>query len=330
MKPTLLIVGGAGYIGSHMVKRLAREACRALVLDNLSSGHKGAVTNAELIAGDSGDAALLDSLFATQRIDAVMHFASFIQVGESVIEPAKYYDNNVARTLILLDAMRRHGVRDFIFSSTAAVFGNPQTIPIDETHPMQPINPYGKSKRMVESILEDYSRAYGLRSVSLRYFNAAGADPEGALGECHDPETHLIPLVLQVASGRRPHISVFGVDYDTPDGSCVRDYIHICDLAEAHLAALQYIRAGGESGAFNLGTGKGYSVLEVIETARRITGHAIPVRLEPRREGDPATLIADGSRARDTLRWLPARSDLDTIVADAWAWERRLAAGAIF
>jgi UDP-glucose 4-epimerase len=252
-----------------------------------------------------------------------MHFASLIQVGESVVEPAKYYANNVATTLTLLDAMRGAGVLRFIFSSTAAVYGDPEYVPINEAHPKNPINPYGRSKWMVEQVLEDYDRAYGLKSVCLRYFNAAGADSEGELGERHVPETHLIPLVLQAASGRRDAIYVFGTDYNTPDGTCIRDYIHVADLCDAHALALQRLLEGGESGHFNLGNGQGFSVKEVIDTARRVTGRAIPVRYEARRAGDPPRLVADAGLARAQLGWQPKRADLETIVADAWAWERK-------
>ena len=269
---------------------------------------------------------IVDRLLADVRPAAVMHFASCIQVGKSVVDPAKYYRNNVAATQVLLDGMRAHGVSRFLFSSTAAIFGDPRYVPIDEAHPKAPINPYGRSKWFVEQMLEDYDRAYGLRSVCLRYFNAAGADPEGELGECHEPETHLVPLVLQVASGRRPHITVYGEDYATPDGTCIRDYIHVDDLAEAHLLALRQLLEGGASARFNLGNGSGYSVREVIEAVRRVTGHPVPVVAGARREGDPPVLVADARAARLALGWQPRHADLDTIVAHAWAWERRRAA----
>lgn len=320
----ILVVGGAGYIGSHMVKHLCREDAQVTVLDDLSSGYRDAVVaGAELVVGSAADAGLLATLFAQQRFDAVMHFASFIQVGESVADPAKYYANNVATTLTLLDAMRQADVRRFIFSSTAAVYGDPSYVPIDEAHPKQPINPYGRSKWMVEQVLEDYDRAYGLKSVCLRYFNAAGADPEGELGERHVPETHLIPLVLQAASGRREAISVFGTDYDTLDGTCIRDYIHVADLCEAHARALDYLLAGGDSARFNLGNGHGFSVQEVIDTARRVTGREIAVRYEVRRPGDPARLVADSRKACEVLGWQPRRAELDLIIADAWGWEQK-------
>ena len=327
-EPTILIVGGAGYIGSHMVKLLRRSGFRAVVADDLSSGRREAVPGVDLQVGDIGDAGFVDTLLATVQPAAVMHFASFIQVGESVADPAKYYRNNVTATQTLLDGMRAHGIARFIFSSTAAIFGEPAYVPIDEAHPKQPINPYGRSKWFVEQLLEDYDRAYRLKSVCLRYFNAAGADPDGELGECHEPETHLLPLILQVASGRRPHIGVYGEDYATPDGTCVRDYIHVSDLCDAHLLALRQLLAGGGSARYNLGNGNGYSVREVIDAARRVTGHPIPVVMGPRREGDPPVLVADARLARATLGWQPRFGDLDTIVAHAWAWERRHAAWA--
>lgn len=319
----VLVVGGAGYIGSHMVKRLADLGCEVVTLDNLSGGHRDAVVAGEFVHGDIADRTLLDQLFASRRFDAVMHFASFIQVGESMREPIKYYQNNVTNTLNLLNAMQTFGVKRFIFSSTAAIFGEPEYTPIDEAHPRRPINPYGRTKLMVEEALADYDRAYGLKSVCLRYFNAAGADPEGQLGERHDPETHLIPLVLQAASGRRPHISVFGRDYDTPDGSCIRDYIHIVDLCEAHWLGLQYLMAGGDSRAYNLGNGNGFSVQEVIDTAREVTGREIAVVDGPRREGDPARLVADSTKVRQELGWSPRYPDLAEIVRHAWQWESK-------
>lgn len=320
----ILIVGGAGYIGSHMVKHLIRAGKEVTVVDDLSSGYRDAVVaGAELIVGSVANAGLLDTLFAQQRFDVVMHFASFIQVGESVVKPAKYYANNVLATLTLLDAMLEAGVSRFIFSSTAAVYGDPSYIPIDEAHPKNPINPYGRTKWMVEQVLDDYDRAYGLKSVCLRYFNAAGADPEGELGERHVPETHLIPLVLQAASGRREQVSVFGTDYDTPDGTCIRDYIHVADLCEAHALAIDYLLAGGESARFNLGNGQGFSVQEVIDTARKVTGRNINVRYESRRAGDPARLVADSRLAQQVLGWEPKRAALETIIADAWSWEQK-------
>jgi UDP-glucose 4-epimerase len=323
-KPRVLVIGGAGYIGSHMLKMLGQHGCAVTTLDDLSSGHRDAVLCGEFVQGNFGDHAVLDALMSN-RFDAVMHFASFIQVGESVQHPDKYYRNNLTYTLGLLDAMRAHGVSKFIFSSTAATFGEPKYTPIDEQHPQQPINPYGRTKLMVEQALADYDKAYGMKSVCLRYFNAAGADPEGQLGERHDPETHLIPLVLQAASGRRPHISVFGRDYDTPDGTCIRDYIHIQDLCSAHWLALQSLMNGADSQAYNLGNGNGFSVQEVIDTAEQVTGRKIPVVNAARREGDPARLVADSTLARKQMGWQPQYADLATIIEHAWKWEMRAA-----
>jgi len=321
----LLVVGGAGYIGSHMVKHLLRRGCDVVTFDNLSTGHRDAVLGGEFVLGDLADPGALDALFSQHTFDAVFHFASFIQVGESVKEPAKYYANNIVNTLNLLDAMVAHGVGRFVFSSAAAVYSEPAYTPIDEAHPKQPINPYGKTKWMVEQILEDYDRAYGLRSIALRYFNAAGADSEGQLAERHDPETHLIPLVLQAASGRRPPISVFGRDYDTPDGTCVRDYIHVSDLADAHWLALDKLMRGAGSAAYNLGNGNGFPVQQVIKTAATVTGRTIPVVDAPRRDGDPARLVADSAAARRALGWQPRRFDVETIIEDAWKWEEKSA-----
>jgi UDP-glucose 4-epimerase len=321
----VLVVGGAGYIGSQMVKNLIAAGHLTWTLDNLSSGRREAVLGGHWIQGDLDDGVLLDRVFGTERLDAVMHFASLIQVSESISMPGKYYRNNVVATLNLLEAMVRHRVGRFIFSSSAAVFGEPQYVPLDESHPKNPINPYGRTKWMVEQMLADFDRAHGLKSVSLRYFNAAGADPEGHIGETHEPETHLIPLVLQAASRRRAHITVFGDDYATPDGTCIRDFVHVDDLAQAHLLALDYLGAGGASTAFNLGNGDGFSVRQVISTAEHVTGTRIPVRMEGRREGDPARLVADSGRMRRELGWRPRFNDLRTIITHAWQWERRLA-----
>lgn len=323
---TILVVGGAGYIGSHMVKQLRRAGFAVVVTDDLSHGHPDAVGDTPLHIGDIGDAAFVDALLREVKPSAVTHFASFIQVGESIADPAKYYRNNVTATQTLLDGMCAHGITRLIFSSTAAVFGEPQYVPIDEAHPKVPINPYGRSKWFVEQMLEDYDRAYGLKSVSLRYFNAAGADPEGELGERRAPETHLIPLILQVASGRRAQIDIYGDDYATPDGTCVRDYIHVEDLCSAHLLALRQLLDGAESARYNLGNGNGFSVREVIESVRRVTGSAIPVSIGPRRAGDPPALVADASAARRALGWQPRYVELDTIVAHAWVCEQRVAA----
>jgi len=318
---TILVVGGAGYIGAHMVKMLLSVGYRVVTLDNLSGGYRDAVLGGDFVFGDIADRQTLERLFAGYRFDGVMHFASFIQVGESVQNPGKYYQNNVAATLNLLDAMVAHGVKHFIFSSSAAIFGEPHYTPLDEQHPKQPINPYGLSKWMIEQILADYDLAYGLKSVCLRYFNAAGADPEGELGERHVPESHLIPLVLQAASGRREAITVYGQDYDTPDGTCIRDYIHINDLCQAHLLALEQLLSGAESAAYNLGNGAGFSVKQVIDVAKEVTGKTIPVLMGERRGGDPARLVADSKKAQTVLAWQPQYADLATIIAHAWQWE---------
>jgi UDP-glucose 4-epimerase len=319
----ILVVGGAGYIGSHMVKRLMRGGHEVVTLDDLSTGYRDAVLGGGFIQGSIADRALLDRLFSEQRFEAVFHFASFILVGESVTDPAKYYANNLANTLNLLDAMVRHEINHLVFSSSAAIFGEPRNMRIDEDHPVAPINPYGASKAMVEQILCDYDRAYGLKSVSLRYFNACGADPEGELGERHDPETHLIPLALQAVSGRRDSLTIYGRDYDTPDGTCIRDYVHICDLCDAHLLALEYLRNGAASNAFNLGNGDGFSVQQVIDTVSTVTNKKVRVNDGPRRLGDPARLVADAGKANKTLGWRPQFSDLNVIVSHAWAWETK-------
>lgn len=319
---SVLVVGGAGYIGSHMVKRLVTAGCRVATLDNLSGGHRDAVLHGEFIEGDLADRALLQQLFSTRNFDADMHFASLIQIGESVQHPAKYYENNVVKSLNLLEAMRVGGVTKRVFSSTAAIFGEPQAAAIDESHPKNPINPCGRTKLVVEQALADHDRAYGLKSVCLRYFKAAGADPQGELGERHAPKTRLIPLVLQAASGRRPNVSVLERDYDTPDGTCIRDYIHVADLCEAHRLALQALAEGAGFQAFNLGNGNGFSVQEVIDTARRVTGRQIDVTDLPRLAGDPARLVADARLAREKLGWRPEHGDLGTIAEHAWRWER--------
>jgi len=317
----ILVVGGAGYIGSHMVKKLANAGNAVITLDNLSYGYRDAVKYGEFVEGDLGDDAVLDNIFNAGDIDAVMHFAGFIQVGESMTKPSMYYHNNVANTLTLLDAMLRFDVKNFIFSSTAAIFGEPEYTPIDEKHNKQPINPYGHSKLMIEQVLDDYDAAYDLRSTCLRYFNAAGADPDGELGERHVPETHLIPLILQAASGRREDIKVFGDDYETDDGTCVRDYIHINDLCDAHLLALKKMMKDDQSARYNLGNGKGFSVKQVIDVAKEISGNDFKVSIEPRRAGDPAVLVADATLARQQLNWQPKFADLKNIVQSAWNWE---------
>jgi len=317
----ILVVGGAGYIGSHMVKHLSDANIEVITLDNLSCGYRDAVKYGEFIEGDLGEKAVLNQLFSDHQIDAVMHFAAFIEVGESVLDPAKYYKNNVCNTQVLLDAMVQHDIKYFIFSSTAAIFGEPKYTPIDERHPKDPINPYGRSKLMVEQILEDYDKAYGIKSTCLRYFNAAGADPEGQLGERHNPETHLVPLILQAASGRRADIKIFGNDYATDDGTCVRDYIHINDLCTAHLLALKNMQTTDQSAAYNLGNGKGFSVKNVIETTKKITGKDFSVIETERRDGDPAVLVADASLAQTELNWTPEFHSLETIIETAWNWE---------
>lgn len=325
----ILVVGGAGYIGAHMVKQLTQAGHNVVVLDNLSTGFRSLVRFGELIEGDLENAELLDQLFQRHVFDGVMHFAACSLVGESVADPGKYYRNNVANTLNLLDTMVRHGVKHFIFSSTAATFGEPEYVPIDEAHPQRPINPYGASKLMVERLLQDYHTAHGLNSVSLRYFNACGADPDGELGECHDPETHLIPLILQAASGRRESITVFGRDYATEDGTCVRDYIHIEDLCAAHALALDALATGARRGAlgYNLGNGLGYSVQEVIAAVQQVVseeGCSAKVEEGPRRIGDPARLVADAALAKRELGWQPQYADLVTIIRHAWTWEKTL------
>lgn len=320
---TILIAGGAGYIGAHVNRCLAEAGHATLVLDNLCLWHRESVQWGRLVTGDAGDATLLDRIFREQKVDAVIHLCAFSQVGESVLQPGKYYRNNVAVTLNLLEAMAKHGVKRFLFSSTCAIFGEPDVIPMHEELPQAPINPYGRSKRMVEEILADYGAACGLQSVCLRYFNAAGAHPDGRIGEDHDPETHLIPLVLDAALGRRPEIKIFGEDYPTPDGTCVRDYIHVCDLAEAHRLALDWMAGHEGSERFNLGNGLGYSVKQVIETARRVTDRPIPAVSAPRRPGDPPTLVGASDKARRVLGWQPQYADLETIIETAWNWHRK-------
>ena len=322
----VLVIGGGGYIGSHMVKVLGQAGVDVTTLDNLSSGRRDAVMHGLFVNGDLGDQDLLSRLFGNTRFDGVMHFAAHMEVGESVTNPSKYYANNVMKTQVLLDAMRAHDIGNFIFSSTAAIFGEPQNTRVDESHIRDPINPYGRSKLMVEQMLGDYDVAYDLKSVCLRYFNAAGADPDGMIGECHEPESHLIPLVLRAASGRCDSVTVFGTDYDTPDGTCIRDYVHVNDLCDAHLLAMRSLWNGAGSSAYNLGNGNGFSVLEVISGSRAVTGREFAVAHAERRAGDPARLVADSTRARSELGWTPRYPGLEDIVRHAWNWEQKLAA----
>ncbi|QHN08187.1 UDP-glucose 4-epimerase GalE [Methanothermobacter sp. THM-2] len=317
----ILIVGGAGYIGSHVNKFLSESGYETLILDNLTKGHREHVKWGELIEGDLGDRRLLNRILTEYDVEAVMHFAAFTDVGESVQKPGDYYRNNVVNTMNLLDSMLENGVGRFVFSSTCAVYGNPSEIPITEEHSLNPISPYGRSKLMVEEILRDYSDAYDLSYVSLRYFNAAGADPEVEIGELHEPETHLIPIVLDAAMGLRDSVRIFGTDYPTPDGTCIRDYIHVMDLADAHWRALEYLE-GERSGVFNLGNGNGFSVMEVIETCREVTGASIRVVEDQRRPGDPPELVGSSERAREILGWSPVFTELEEIIKTAWNWHR--------
>lgn len=319
----VLVAGGAGYIGSHACKALAGAGFIPVTLDSLVNGHEEAVRWGPLVRGDLDDRALLARLLAEEKIEAVMHFAAYLYVGESVEQPAKYYANNVANTLGLLDAMREAGISSIVFSSTAATYGEPERNPIPENHPQLPINPYGETKLAVERALKWYGGAYGLRWAALRYFNAAGADPDGETGEAHDPETHLVPLVLEAGMGKRPPVKLFGTDYPTPDGTAVRDYVHVSDLADAHVLALKRLMQGGDSLAANLGTGDGYSVRQILDEAGRALGSPIPHENAPRRAGDPPELVADPSLAMRELGWTPTRSDLPTILKTALAWHRR-------
>jgi len=318
----VLVTGGAGYIGSHCCKALARAGYLPIAYDNLVYGHEWAVKWGPLERGDVLDRARLDEVMAVHRPTAILHFAAFAYVGESVTNPGKYYRNNVAGSLTLIEAARDHGIDRVVFSSSCATYGVPVAARINEQTPQQPINPYGASKLMVERMLWDFDAAHGMRSILLRYFNAAGADPEGEIGEDHDPETHLIPLALDAASGRRINLTVFGADYDTPDGTCIRDYIHVSDLADAHVLALRALDAGARSNAFNLGVGEGHSVFEVIDAVARATGRLPPVVISARRPGDPGVLVSDASRARAALGWRPKLASLDEIVGSAWAWHQ--------
>lgn len=329
MATTILVTGGAGFIGSHVCKALAEAGFRPVAYDNLSHGHRWAVRWGPLEVGDLADAERLDLCLGRHRPEAVIHLAGYTAAGESVRDPATYYENNVTPFLVLLEAMRRHGVDRMVFSSSAAVYGNPARSPITEDAPIQPVNPYGQTKAMCEQILRDYAAAYGIRSLSLRYFNAAGADPKGELGESHDPETHLIPLVLEAAAGLRSHVEIYGDGYPTRDGTCVRDYIHVADLAQAHVLALG--RTAGEIGAlaYNLGNGRGFTVLEVLSAAEKVTGRSIPVRRASARPGDPAVLVADPTLAMTDLGWRRPFESIDIQLAHAWHWLRHHKRGAL-
>jgi UDP-glucose-4-epimerase GalE len=318
-----LVAGGAGYVGSHVLRGLLAGGHEAVVLDDLRAGAAEAAAGAPLVRADAGDVAALERVFAERGpFDGVLHFAGSISVPESVAKPLLYYRNNTAASAVLIDTAIAHDVRAFVFSSTAAVYGSPERQPIAEDAPLQPESPYGASKTMTERMLADAGRAHGLRWLALRYFNASGADPAGGIGERHDPETHLIPLALQAAAGLRPALSLYGTDWPTPDGTCVRDYVHVSDLGEAHRLGIEALLAGGASGCFNLGTGSGRSIREVLAAAERVTGRPVPVQEAPRRPGDPPVLVADASRFRAAFGWTPKHSDLDTIVATAWAWLR--------
>lgn len=320
---TILVTGGAGYVGAHACKALASRGFQPVVYDSLVYGHREAVKWGPLEIGDIADRATLDAAIERHRPVAVMHFAAFTYVGESVADPGKYYRNNVAGTLSLLEAMRDHAIDRLVFSSTAAIYGTPKSIPIQEVAEGFPINPYGQSKWTAEAMIADFSAAHMLRAVRLRYFNAAGADPDGEIGELHDPESHLIPLAMQAATGDGPPLTLFGDDYPTRDGTCIRDYIHVSDLADAHVRALDWLETTSGAHAFNLGTGNGVSVREILDAVERVAGKPVPHSIGPRRAGDPAELISDPSKAKQVLGWSPRMSDLDTIVATAWAWHRR-------
>lgn len=323
---TILVTGGAGYIGSHAALALKKAGYNVIILDNLAYGHQEIVDDilqVKLIIGDTSDRNLLDHLFTTHKIDAVIHFAAYIAVGESVKEPGKYYSNNVASTLNLLEAMLAHGINKIVFSSTCAVYGMPKEVPMTESHPHDPLSPYAASKDMVERILTDFDTAFNLKSVAFRYFNACGANPDGLLGEDHEPETHLIPLALLTALKKRDSLYIFGTDYDTPDGTCVRDYIHVNDLADAHVLGLEYLLSGGASEVFNLGNGNGFSVREVIETAREVTGLEIPAIESDRRPGDAPILVGSSQKVREMLGWNPNYADLKQIISHAWQWHQQ-------
>ena len=319
----ILVLGGAGYIGSHTALELVKAGNEVVIADNLVTGYRKAIPEgAKFYEGDIRDSDFLDNLFHQEKIDAVIHFAAYSLVGESVTNPLKYYDNNLYGTKVLLEAMVKNNVGKIVFSSTAATYGEPENIPILESDRTCPTNPYGETKLAMEKMFKWTAEAHGLRYVSLRYFNACGADESGTIGEAHNPESHLIPLILQVPNGKRETISIYGTDYDTPDGTCIRDYIHVTDLAQAHILAVQYLNNGGESDIFNLGNGVGYSVREVIETARKVTGHPIPATETSRRAGDPARLVASSEKAKSVLGWKPVHDSLEEIIASAWNWHK--------
>ncbi|NLS45330.1 MAG: UDP-glucose 4-epimerase GalE [Firmicutes bacterium] len=318
----VLVTGGAGYIGSHVVRALKESGCSVTVYDNLVQGHAEAVSGCKLIQADIGDSVALSSVLKDHKPDLIMHFAAYIQVAESMVKPSEYYHNNVGKTLVLLGTMIKEGIRNIVFSSSAAVYGEPKKIPVDEGARCAPANVYGETKLMVENIMSAYEKAYGLNYVSLRYFNAAGAHPDGDIGKDHDPETQLIPLVLMTALGLRSCIHIFGSDYSTPDGTCIRDYVHVCDLASAHILTAQALMEGTGSHIYNLGSEQGYTVRQVIETSCRITGKKIPVMDAPRRPGDPAALVANSQKIKDELGWKPEFSDLESIISTAWKWHK--------
>ena len=317
----ILVAGGAGYIGSHMVKDLVEHGQEVVVADNLSTGHRDAINpNAKFYEGDIRDRKFLDKIFDNEDIEAVVHFAAFSIVPESMSKPLKYFDNNTGGMITLLEAMRDHNIKYIVFSSTAATYGVPEHMPIKETDPQNPINPYGLSKLMMEKMMHWADKAYGIKFVALRYFNVAGAAPDGTIGEDHGPETHLVPIILQVAQGKRKELSIFGDDYNTPDGTNVRDYVHVIDLADAHILAIKYLEAGNESNAFNLGSSTGFSNKQILEAAREVTGEPIPAKIAPRRPGDPDSLVAASDKARNVLGWDPKYDDVHDIIATAWKW----------
>lgn len=317
----ILVAGGAGYIGSHMVKDLVEHGQEVVVADNLSTGHRDAISpKAKFYEGDIRDRKFLDKIFDNEDIEAVVHFAAFSIVPESMSKPLKYFDNNTGGMITLLEAMRDHNIKYIVFSSTAATYGVPEHVPIKETDPQNPINPYGLSKLMMEKMMHWADKAYGIKFVALRYFNVAGAAPDGTIGEDHGPETHLVPIILQVAQGKRKELSIFGDDYNTPDGTNVRDYVHVMDLADAHILAIKYLKAGNESNAFNLGSSTGFSNKQILEAAREVTGEPIPAKIAPRRPGDPDSLVAASDKARNVLGWDPKYDDVHDIIATAWKW----------